>query len=31
MCPKGNALPLTSKIVNDVLEAEISEVGDSSQ
>lgn len=31
MCPKGNTLPLTSKIVNDVLEAEISEVGDSGE
>lgn len=28
MCPKGNALPLTFEIVNNVLEAELSEVGD---
>ena len=31
MCPGDNAFPLTFEIVNDVLEAELSEVGDSGE
>lgn len=31
MCPRVNVLPLTFEIVNDVLDAELSEVGDSDQ
>lgn len=31
MCPRVNALPLTFKIVSNMLEAELSEVGDSDQ
>lgn len=31
MCPKVNVVPLTFKIVNDVLEAELSEGRDSDQ
>lgn len=31
MCPRGNTLPLTFEIVNDVLEAELSEMGDSGE
>lgn len=31
MCPRVNALPLTFEIVNDVLDAELSEVGNGDQ
>lgn len=31
MCPRENSLSLTFKILNDVLEAELSEVGDSDE